>query len=298
MTSRIAVRRSRWSSSLSATESSSRPFEAAEIAGTDVTLERMTATGDPGSSRAGRRQQQRRQQQRRRTIVIATVVGSLLVVAAIVAIVLVVTREDDTQSASTSSSRSTTTSPSSTTTTTTLPVSTTAVPASDNPVVALAQQYDGRYVGTFTNTTFNTTGPASLELRIDPTAGTIAVDADFDGDLFGGGADEIRRISGSIAIGDPTATVTTDTEKFGPVTGHIDESLALVLTADDVPDDEVKSFTLTGRLRDDNTGFDATYSVVFEDGKTADGTVAVTCDPSGNRGSDVTTVCALTAPSP
>ena len=253
-------------------------------------------TADPGSSRTGRRQQQRQQQRRRRTIIIATVVGSLLAVATIVAIVLVVTREDDTKTASTSSSRSTTTSSSSSTsTTTTLPVSTTAVPASDNPVVALAQQYDGRYVGTFTNTTFNTTGPASLELRVDPTAGTIAVDADFDGDLFGGGAKGVRRISGSIAIGDPNATVTTDTEKFGPVTGHIDESLALVLTADDVPDDKVKSFTLTGRLRGDNTGFDATYAVVFEDGKTADGTVAVTCDPAGNRGSDVTTVCALTA---
>jgi hypothetical protein len=255
----------------------------------------MTTAGS-GSPRAVRRQQQRQQQQRQRTIVIATVVGSLLAVAVIVAVVLLVTREDDTQSASTSSSRSTTTSSTSTSTTTTLPVSTTAVPASDNPVVALAQQYDGRYVGTFNNATFNETGPASLELRIDPTAGTIAVDADFDGDLFGGGAKEIRRISGSISIGDPTAAVTTDTEKFGPVTGHIDESLALVLTADDVPDEKVKSFTLTGRLRGDNTGFDATYAVVFEDGTTADGTVAVTCDPAGNRGSDVTTVCALTAP--
>ncbi len=92
---------------------------------------------------------------------------------------------------------------------------------------------------------------------------------------------EIRRISGSISIGDPNAAVTTDTEKFGPVTGHIDESLALVLTADDVPDDKVKSFTLTGRLRGDNTGFDATYAVVFEDGTTADGTVARHVRPGG-----------------
>lgn len=172
------------------------------------------------------------------------------------------------------------------------------MPASDNPVVALAQQYDGRYVGTFTNTTFDTTGPATLELRIDPASGEIAVDADFDGDLFGGGAKEVRSISGKVALGsDANATITTPTKAFGPVAGHVDETLALVLTADDVPGDEVKSFTLTGRLRADNTGFDSTYQVTFEDGTTADGTVTVSCDPGGVRGSEVTTVCALTAPS-
>src|SRR5690606_25859664 len=134
-----------------------------------------------------------------------------------------------------------------------------------------AQQYDGRYVGAFSNTTFGTQGPAILELRIDPATAEIKIDAEFDGDLFGGGAKEVRKISGTVAIGDPNAAVTTQTEKFGPVTGRIDETLALVLTAEDVPDPKVKSFTLTGRLRADNTGFDATYTVVFEDGTTAEG---------------------------
>jgi hypothetical protein len=250
-------------------------------------------TGDVGGARAARRQQQKR----RRTIVMASVVGAVAAVVAVVAVVLLVTREDDTQSASTSSDRSSTTSSTSTTSTTVLPVDTTAVPASDNPVVALAQQYDGRYVGTFTNTTFDTTGPATLELRIDPTTGAIAVDADFDGDLFGGEAREIRSISSTVTLGaDANATITTPTKAFGPVSGRIDETLALVLTADDVPGDAVKSFSLTGRLREDLTGFDSTYVVTFEDGTTAEGTVTVTCDPEGVRGSEVTTVCALTAP--
>ncbi len=229
---------------------------------------------------------------------IGSIVGGLIAVLVIGGVVLLVTRKDDTTTSSASTSkRSTTTAPSSTTTTTTLPVSTTAVPASDNPVVALAQQYDGRYVGTFTNSTYNTTGPASLELRIDPATGSIAVDAEFDGDLFGGDAKEVRKISSTVALGaDANATITTPTKAFGPVAGHIDETLALVLTADDVPGDTVKAFTLTGRLRADNTGFDAAYQVTFEDGKTADGTVAVSCDPNGVRGSAVTTVCALTAP--
>jgi hypothetical protein len=174
-----------------------------------------------------------------------------------------------------------------------LPVATTVVPRATNPVVALAQQYDGRYVGTFTNTTFSTTGPASLELRIDPATNKMAIDADFDGDLFGGGAKESRRISGSVALGDPTATVTTETKAFGPVTGHIDPSLAVVLSAAEVPDAKVKGFTLTGRLRSDSTGLDATYTVTFRDGKTAEGTITLNCDAQGTRGSEVATVCAL-----
>ncbi len=102
----------------------------------------------------------------------------------------------------------------------------------------------------------------------------------------------MRRISGTVKLGDPNAPVTTQTDAFGPVTAHLDDALALVLTADDVPGAKVKSFTLTGHLRDDLTGFDATYAVTFEDATTAEGTITVTCDPNGTRGSEVTTICA------
>ena len=53
------------------------------------------------------------------------------------------------------------------------------------------------------------------------------------------------------------------------------------------------AFELIGRLRSDNTGFDATFSIVHRDGSTSVGTVTVLCDPAGARGSEVTTVCAL-----
>jgi len=215
-------------------------------------------------------------------------------VLGVAGVVLRLTRQDGTEAASTA--RRTTASsatPGSTTATSTRPVSTTVVPRAADPVVALAQQYDGRYVGTFTNTTFATMGPASLELRIDPATKNMAIDADFDGDLFGGGAKQGRRISGTVALGDPNRSVTTQTKAFGPVTGKIDPSLAVVLTAAEVPDDKVKAFTLTGRLRSDRTGFDAVYTVTFKDGKTADGTIALSCDPQGTRGSEVTTICAF-----
>ena len=189
--------------------------------------------------------------------------------------------------------RRTSTSTTASTTTTTIPVATTAVPQSTDPVVALAQQYDGLYIGTFTNTTFATSGPARLELRIDPVSGMVQVDSDFEGDLFGNGSKKLRRITGTVQLGDPSAAITTQTKAFGAVTGRLDESLAVVLTAPAVPEPKVQSFELTGRLRSDNTGFDATFTIVRKDGSTSTGTVTVLCDPSGARGSEVTTVCAL-----
>lgn len=206
--------------------------------------------------------------------------------------VLAVSGGGEREAAPVSTRRATTTTTPSTTTTT-IPVATTAVPRSTDPVVALAQQYDGRYVGTWTNSTFGTTGPAALELRIDPVAGTATVDSDFEGDLFGNGSAQPRRITGTVTLGDPAAVVTTRTKAFGPVTGRLDESLAVILTASDVPEAKVQSFELIGRLRSDNTGFDATFSIVHRDGSTSVGTVTVLCDPSGARGSEVTTVCAL-----
>ncbi len=220
------------------------------------------------------------------------IAGGVLVAVGVAVGAAVALSGGDTPEQQVSASSRGTTSTSTSTTTSTAPVVTTAVPRSADPVVALAQQYDGRYVGTFANTTSGTTGPAVLELRIDPNAGTITVDSDFDGDLFGNGAKQ-RRISGTVKLGDPTAVISSQTKAFGTINGRLDESLALILTAPDVPEPKVKSFELIGRLRSDNTGFDATFSIVHRDGSTSVGTVTVLCDPAGARGSEVTTVCAL-----
>lgn len=256
----------------------------------------MASSSPPGSDAPaagsrGERAKASRLRRRRRLTLIG--VGSVVVVGVAVGGAVALSGGDEPETKAIATSRSTTSTTTAPTTTTTIPVSTTAVPKSADPVVALAQQYDGRYVGTWTNTTFGSTGPASLELRIDPTAGTATVDSEFEGDLFGNGSKEPRRITGTVQLGDPSAVVTTQTKAFGAVTGRLDESLAIVLTAPDVPEANVRSFELTGRLRSDNTGFDATFTIVHRDGSTSSGTVTVQCDPSGARGSDVTTVCAL-----
>jgi len=219
-------------------------------------------------------------------------VGAVVSVAVIVGVVLVLTASSSpTKRAARPTQRP---AASSTTTATTSPPAvtpTTVVPKSSNPVVALAQQYDGAYTGTFTNSTYHTTGPASLDLRIDPTASTLTATVDLNGDLFGGGAKAVRQINGTIALGNPTAAATTQTASFGPVTGKLGSGLSIVLTAPNVPDPKVQTFQLTGQLRSDHKGFDATFTIGFRDGHTAQGTVTVLCAPTGQRPSEVTTLC-------
>ena len=234
------------------------------------------------------RVERRRGRRRRWVLVAGAAIGSLATAGAVAGVVMVVTR---TEQPTAREAASTTVVTVSTTTTTTVPASTTAVPRSPNPVVALAQQYDGRYEGTWQNSTFGTSGPASLTLRIDPVAQTMTVQADFDGDVFGGDTKEIRHIEALVPLGDPTSAVSSETKSFGEVTGRLDSNLAVVLDAPDVPGGQVKSFQLTGRLRADRTGFDATYHVEFEDAQSADGVMTVTCSPAGQRTSEVPTIC-------
>ena len=170
------------------------------------------------------------------------------------------------------------------------PTTTTVVPRSSNSSVALAQQYDGVYVGTYTNTTANTTGMATMELRIDPTAGTMAVNVTLTGDLFGAGAKQVHTIQGTINLNNPNAPVVMQSQSFGMATGQL-SGLSLVLTAPNVPNPQVHTFQLNGHLRSDNKGFDATFSIGYRDGKTGQGTVSVLCSVAGNRPSQVQTIC-------
>ncbi len=59
-----------------------------------------------------------------------------------------------------------------------------------------------------------------------------------------------------------------------------------------MPGAQVASFELTGHLKADRTGFDATYTVAFEDGSTAEGTVTLTCSANKQRPNEVQTLCA------
>jgi hypothetical protein len=238
-----------------------------------------------------------RRMQRRRVLRIVGVVVALLAVL-VVAVVLVSGGDDSGGSASNRrpapTSSSTTTSTPGTTATTAAAAPTavpaTPVPKSPNPVVALAQQYDGVYSGEYQNRTANTTGTAQLTLRVDPATGKMSVDVAFTGDLFGGGTPAPRTISTTIDLGNPNVATTTQTKEFGPVTGKLDGT-SVILDAPEVPGGAANAFHLRGSLV--TKGFDATYTAGFPDGHTANGTVSVRCAATGQRPSQVTTVCSL-----
>ncbi|HEY5165587.1 MAG TPA: hypothetical protein VIJ44_06520 [Acidimicrobiia bacterium] len=238
------------------------------------------------AARRGRRAERRRGRRRRITL------GVVIIVVVVVAVALVAWPGGNSRSTKTTSRRSTPTSASSTTSTSAV-TATTLIPRSSNPAVALAQQYDGRYVGMFTNTTFQTTGPATLDLRIDPNSGVLTASVDLNGDLFGGGAKQVRRIDATVTLGGSNPSLATRTSAFGPVTGKLGNGFSIVFTAPSVPDAKVNTFELTGTLRSDTRGFDATFTVGFRDGRSAQGTVTVLCAPQGQRPSQVTTVCGL-----
>ena len=230
----------------------------------------------------------RRRTRRRRVFLIVGAAG-LLLVGGGVAAALALTGGGSSRPAARRTRRPVLTVP---TTVTTSPVPTTAVPRSSNPNVALAQQYDGVYVGTYTNVTEHTSGMATLELRIDPTAATLAVNLTLTGDLYGAGAStQVHAIQGTIQLGNPTAPVVMQTQNFGKVTGQL-SGLSIVLTAPNVPDPQVRTFQLSGQLRSDHKGFDATFMIGYRDGHTAQGTASVFCSVSGNRPSQVGTLCA------
>ena len=244
------------------------------------------------SGSAGRRSRRAaRSRSRRRNVLIGVGAAVLLAIAA--AAVLVAVGGGGGRATNATSRRTPTSTSVSTATSTSSPATaTTAIPRSSNPVVALGQQYEGRYTGMFVNTTYRTTGPATLDLHIDPATGLLTASATLDGDLFGGGAKQIRTIEAGVTLGGSTPSVTTRTSAFGPVTGRLGTGFSIVLSAPSVPDPKVKTFELTGTLRSDTRGFDATFTAGFRDGRTAQGTVTVLCAPQGQRASQVPTVCA------
>jgi hypothetical protein len=238
----------------------------------------------------------RRARRRRRLLVAGGAVAAIVVI--VVAVVVLAggggggsnqSASDHEKASSTTTTTTSTTAPPATTAAAATTVPATPVPKSANPVVALAQQYDGVYSGRFQNRTANTDGTAELTLRVDPATSKMTVDVAFNGDLFGSGAPAPHTISATIDLVDPNAATTTQTKEFGPVTGKLDGT-SVVLDAPAVPGTGPNSFHLRGSLVD--RGFDATYSAGFPGGHATDGTVAVRCAATGQRPSQVTTVCA------
>jgi hypothetical protein len=135
--------------------------------------------------------------------------------------------------------------------------------------LALAALVAGRYTGTWNNTTFGSSGPITLDVKVDRAAGTVSFTLTLGGNVFGApapppetytikpDATQLSQLSysGRSAIfGDVTATAT--------MTGT-QGTFKMVATA--VPNPRIGGFEATATVSDPRSA-SGRYTVGFKDG--------------------------------
>lgn len=127
----------------------------------------------------------------------------------------------------------------------------------------------GTYSGTWTNTTFGSSGP--MEMVIGVEGEEVVFDVDLGGSVFGQGDPDAE--SARISIDELLAGGTVESAVFGPLSMTIDAATGTItMTADAVPAGGIAAFesTVTPGGTDSGSG---TYLVTFDDGATAEGLV-------------------------
>jgi hypothetical protein len=145
---------------------------------------------------------------------------------------------------------------------------TTARPATPAPTVATTFE-DGRYAGTWTNTTFGSTGSAAIDVKLDRTAFTVAVTVTLGGNVFGAPAPAPETFTFPI-----TATGVSFTGKsktFGDLAVTMKDGKA-TFKGDNVSA-RVKTIEATGTYGSGAIALN--YTVSLSDGSKAQGTVSL-----------------------
>ena len=135
--------------------------------------------------------------------------------------------------------------------------------ASADPLDAVAQ-FEGTYNGSWTNTTFGSTGAASVAVGLDRANASIGLTLTLGGNAFGGSASAPETLTGRIGNGQAafeSATLGHTTIDLAVTT----EAFEITLASSDVPSARIATFTATSTVKDANTiGFE--YTVTFRDG--------------------------------
>jgi len=141
------------------------------------------------------------------------------------------------------------------------PAATQGAAATTDPL-AVVSQFEGTYTGTWTNTTFGSTGPASISVALDRATGTITLTLTLGGNVFGQPSPAPETLTATITPGQPVAFTS---KTFGPTTVDFDPATkALTFTSNDVPSARVKTFVAKATIADPKT-IDLTYDVTFRD---------------------------------
>lgn len=137
--------------------------------------------------------------------------------------------------------------------------------------------FAGTWTGAWNNTTFSTTGPASMAITIDSTAKTGTMSMDLDGNVFGGPNPPADSLAGP--YNDTSMTVTGTSPTFGNLSFTVDKNGNFTGGSTTVPGGFVSSITYTGTIN--STTIALNYTIVFTDpaNGTANGTMNLTKSP-------------------
>ena len=136
---------------------------------------------------------------------------------------------------------------------------------------AIASALAGRYQGTWTNTTFGSTGTLDITVSYDAPTATVKATVAITGNVFGSPAPAPETFTLPLNPSDLTAKVSVPSAVFGQLTFSLQADGAVVAEAPNVPSANAATFRLV--LKPSATGADGTYSVGLRNGATANGTV-------------------------
>jgi hypothetical protein len=127
-----------------------------------------------------------------------------------------------------------------------------------------ADTYVGNWTGTWTNTTFGSTGAARVVVTKDSAraAGDLHFNVDLDGSVFGGSNPSPENLGATVAEDVATLTATTS-NTYGTLSGTLEGDGTISGGGTDVAG-QVKSYTVTGTWS--ATAIDADVVISFDDG--------------------------------
>jgi hypothetical protein len=149
----------------------------------------------------------------------------------------------------------------------------TAAPSTARPPTAAPGPAfeDATFTGPWTNTTFGSTGTATMAVKVDRTAFTLGLTITLTGNVFGSPSPAPETFS--LPISAAGATFSGKSKTFGDVTAALKADGTVTFKGENVPGGRVKTIDGTGTWT--TQAINLTYNVALSDGSTAKGTVAL-----------------------
>jgi hypothetical protein len=142
-----------------------------------------------------------------------------------------------------------------------------------DPVIAAVEALVGHYQGTWTNTTFGSTGTIDMTIALDAATRTATVTSTLTGNVFGAPAPPPQSVQVPLDASDPLKPVTVTSPVFGSVTVAAQADGSIVIDAANLP--SPNAATMHAVFKPTATGMDATYTVGLRSGATANGVITM-----------------------